>query len=609
MKVKRRGREIDLSYEHKTACPKCRSKGNDRAGDNFHVYGLDTEDKYLGGHCFACGYTIPSQELVESGEEQIEEEDEDIMGREFNAEVREKVKEVTTMNSGGYRGITEETSKVFRVRYQYSQEDGTVSHTLYPCTKDYNLVGYKVRAHPKDFKNPGPMGETGKSCDLFGQFAFKKASGKYVIVTSGEADSMAAYQMLADYRKSRGQQDYDQIPCVSPTNGEASAHRQLQLHYEWLNRFERIIYVKDPDAAGDAAVEKIAKVLPKHKLYVMELSTVKDPNEALEKGKQREFISKFFSATKYVPSGIVGSGVLMDKIKQSVLIPKIPLPPFMHDMQKLMAGGIPLGTITCIASASGSGKSTYVDEMLYYWVFNSPHKVGVVSLESDCAQYGTKILSRHLQKKIDLIEDAGDKMAFLEDEAVSAKASELFLREDGEHRFHLIDERDGSLDSLKELIMQLIIECDVKVVILDPLTDILDGLSNDEQSVFMKWMKGMVKSHSVSFILVSHLRKSAGGGKANSRGADVHEEDFHGSSSIFKSSACNVLFMRDKEHPNEYMRNVTTIKMTKCRWTGRTAPVAGKYYYDIETHTLYDLEDYIRENPEMACKFEEDEYE
>ena len=40
------------------------------------------------------------------------------------------------------------------------------------------------------------------------------------------------------------------------------------------------------------------------------------------------------------------------------------------------------------------------------------------------------------------------------------------------------------------------------------------------------------------------------------------------------------------------------MKMTKCRWTGRTAPVAGKYYYDNETHTLYDLDDYLAEHPE-----------
>src|SRR5699024_2719226 len=41
-------------------CPKCRERGEDRAGDNFHFYG-----EGLGGHCFSCGYTIPSDEYVE----------------------------------------------------------------------------------------------------------------------------------------------------------------------------------------------------------------------------------------------------------------------------------------------------------------------------------------------------------------------------------------------------------------------------------------------------------------------------------------------------------------------------------------------------------------
>src|SRR5690606_33954613 len=116
--------------------------------------------------------------------------------------------------------------------------------------------------------------------------------------------------------------------------------------------------------------------------------------------------------------------------------------------------------------------------------FNSPHKIGIVSLESDCAQYGTKLLSRHISKKIDLIDDAEYKVNFLNSKEVDEKSLELFKNADGTHRFHLIDERDGGLESLKEQIMQLIVACDCRVVILDPLTDVLDGLSNEEQSVF-----------------------------------------------------------------------------------------------------------------------------
>lgn len=601
--VTRLGIEIDLSQEGKMQCPKCAKSGRDNSQDNLQVYGLDSEGKIRGAHCFACEYTIPSEEFLEGDDTESEEEYE-IVGSEFNLEIKEKIQSSTGMDPKGYRGIDQSVSKKYRVRYQYDEEDGSVQKTLYPCTRKGSLTGYKVRTHPKDFKSPGAIGETGRNCDLFGQFLFTKSSGKYVLVTSGEHDAMAAYQMMDQYRKSRGQDGYDPIPVVSPTIGESGAYKQLQENYEWLNRFDHIVYCKDPDAAGDKALEKIAKVLPKSKLYVMELSTVKDPNQALDEGKQKEFISKFFSASAYVPSGIVGSADLLDKMKDAALVPKVPLPPFMHKLQDMMAGGIPLKRIINLGSASGTGKSTIIDEMVYYWLFHSPHKVGVLSLESDSAEYGNKLLSRHVSKKIDLIESAEEKFDYLSTPEIAEKSDELFRNEDGSHRFHIIEERDGTLESVKDLIMQMVIECEAKLVVVDPLQDLLDGLSNEEQSTFMKYLKGMVKSHDVTFVLVNHVRKSSGGSKANSTGADIHEEDFQGSSSIFKSASCNLLFTRDKESENEIVRNTTTMKCTKMRWTGRTSPKAGEYYYENETHTLYDLEDYFEKNPDARVMYE-----
>lgn len=590
--VMRYGMEVDLSYEHKMACPKCRKDGRDRSGNNLHCYGKDSEGRHRGAKCFACEFRIPSQEYIDKIKEDSEE-DFELASSEFDEVIHEKLKSITGFPEN-FRGVRKDIYQFFGVRAEFSQEDGSVSAVYYPVTKDYRISGYKKRAIPKQFS---AIGETGKESDLFGQFRFKNSSGKYVVIASGEADQLATYQMLLDYQKSRGNGEYEPIPVVSSTIGESGSARQLQKHYEWLNRFERIVLIPDNDKAGKDAIDKIAKVVPKGKLFVMHLP-LKDSNDMLLAGKQKEFISAFFKASAYTPDGIVGSGDLMDKIKESALVPKIPLPPFMHRLQSLMSGGIPLGTILTMGSMSGAGKSTISEEMVYHWIFHSPHKIGIVSLESDCAQYGTKILSRHIARKIDLIDDAEYKVDFLNSSEVEEKANELFRMPDGTHRFHLIDERDGGMDSLKEQIMELIVACDCRVIILDPLTDVLDGLSNDEQAVFMKWLKGMVKSHKVTFILISHVRKSASGAKANSTGADLHEEDFMGSSSIFKSSACNLLFTRNKEHENEVLRNVTTMKMTKCRWTGRTAPVAGQFFYSNETHTLFDYEDWLAENPQ-----------
>lgn len=596
--VEKYGTTIDLSVAGKTQCPRCASKGEDNSCDNLMVYGLDRDGRHKGAFCWACNYTIPSEEWLEEHGEQIEEDYSEIMGSLFNPEVHAKLKENTTYDPRGYRGLRKDVTAYFGVLHEIDPATGQVAAQFYPCTIDGEISGYKRRIVPKDFSKP--IGETGKDCDLFGQFRFKNSNAEDVMIVGGEVDQLSAYQILKDYDKGRGS-EYETIPVVSPTVGESGAFKQILRHYDWFNRFKRILICMDNDKAGQEAAEKIAKVLPKGKAFIVSLN-LKDPNAYLEAGRNKDFIAARYRPRPYTPSGIVGSGGLLDLIKAAAKVPKIPLPPFMHKVQGLMAGGIPLKVIVNLGSASGTGKSTIIDECVYHWIFNSPHKIGVVSLESDCAQYGTKMLSRHLGKKLDLISDDTYKQALLESEEVAIAANELFFNPDGTDRWHLVEERDGGLENLKELIMSLIIACDCKVIILDPLQDILDGLSNEEQAVFMRWMKGMVKSHDVTFINVNHVRKSSSGGKQNSTGADLHEEDFQGSSAIFKSAACNLLFTRNKEAESELERNTTSMKMTKCRWTGQTSPSAGKYYYNNPEHKMYDLDDWLTANPHMYAE-------
>lgn len=563
-------------------CPKCAGMGGDTSHDNLAIYSDDG-----GAHCHACGYTVPSKEyLLSIGK--IDEEY-NLVGSLFNEDIHNQLKLRAKFDPKGYRGLTLDTCKYFGVRHEY--EDGKVVKQYYPVTADAEISGYKVRHEPKDFE---AIGETGKACDLFGWFRFKDVTGKYCLITAGEIDQLSAYQMIRDYQVSRNTDDFRAIPVVSSTIGESGSDKQIQRYFEWFNRFDKIILCYDNDEAGKKAIDKVAKVLPKGKVFVMRL-VLKDANEYLTNGKNKEFVNLFYSAEKYTPSGILASTSLMSRIEEAALTPKIPLPPFMHKLEDMMAGGIPLGVIVNLGSASGTGKSTIIDEMTYYWIFNSPHKIGVVSLESDAGQYGTKVLSRHVGYKIDLIKTPEKKLEFLHRPDIVKAAQEMWEDENGNPRWFIVDERDGDIESIKNLVNNLIISCDCRVIILDPIQDILDGLGNDEQSVFLKWMKGMVKSHNVTFINVSHVRKSSGGKQANSTGAELFEEDMQGSSSIFKSGACNLLFSRNKEAEDPIERNTTKMKATKIRWTGITG-VAGLYYYDNTTHTLHDKHDWLKTN-------------
>ncbi len=498
-------------------------------------------------------------------------------------EMAAQIKEETDIKGLGFRGLRDDISKGFGVRYSYLETDGSVAEQMYPVTQSGELTGYKVREIPKNFRS---IGRTGADCELFMQFKFNRG-GKYLIIVEGEVDSLSAYQMLADYNKSRGS-DFE-VAVVSPTIG-ANAQKQIAANYKFCDSFDNIILCLDSDDAGKKAEEKIIKVLPKGKVKVMQMR-YKDANEYLTANKGKEFVSDFYNAKVYVPVGVVGSGNISNSMREEFMVPKIPLPPFMHKLQDMMAGGIPLGRIINLGSASGTGKSTIIDEIVYYMLFNSPHKVGVVTLESTTGQYGNKLLSRHIGVKLEL-KSNDEALSILNSESTKKKEHELFWTDDGSHRFYLIDDRDGGVENVKDAIENLVIGCGCRVIVLDPVHDVIGTLPNEEQESFYSWQKGMVKSHNCTFYNVMHTRKTASGQKAGSAGADLHEEDIQGASAAYKSAACTLMFGRNKEADDDVERNTTIMKATKIRWTGKTG-IAGKYYYDNETHTMHDLEDWL----------------
>ena len=545
-------------------------------------------------HCFSCGATSPSEEYKEEKQSTIkvrttvrkkETALSDIKAGKA-AIAREDILEImqdTSPAGRGYRGISDETYAKVGVRHEFDEKTGKVLKQYYPITRGSVAAGYKIRYEPKTFSS---VGATGRDCDLFMQRNFPQG-GKYVLIVSGECDAMAAYQMLKAYYVSKGS-DYE-VAVVSGTTGDKSV-KQIAAQYKFFETFDNIVVGYDNDISGNETVEDVVKALPKGKTRIMKM-TYKDANEYLVAGKEQQFVRHFFDAAPYVPVGVVASNKISEEMRTEMQVPKIPLPPFMHQLQEMMAGGIPLGRIVNLASASGTGKSTITDEILYYMLFHSPHRVGVVTLESTCGQYGLKLLSRHISKKIELL-DNDAAMVLLDTPEVKQKEHDLFNTADGQPRFYLVDDRDGSVDNIQNAIENLIISCSCKVVILDPIHDVISSLPLEEQDNFMKWQKGMLKSHGVTFINVCHTRKTQGGAKAGSAGADLHEEDIMGNSALYKSAACNLVFSRNKEAEDSIERNTTIMKATKIRWTGKTG-VAGRYYYDNATHTLQDIDDYF----------------
>ena len=242
------------------------------------------------------------------------------------------------------------------------------------------------------------------------------------------------------------------------------------------------------------------------------------------------------------------------------------------------------------------GKSTLINEAIRHWVYTSPYKIGILSLELTAAQYMIAMLSREVGYKINLIENPEEAVEFVRSPEVIEARKHLSTNEDGESRFALLDERDGDLEQVKVQCELLVNKYGCKVLIIDPIQDLFEGVDMDKQNAFLKWMKTMLKK-GVTFNNVCHVRK--GGNSTDKEGKrilrELNEDSVHGISAIVKSSGANVFATRDKYEECPIRKNITYPTLGKCRWTGVTGRI-NDWYYDLESHTMYDFKEYAEDN-------------
>jgi twinkle protein len=502
-----------------------------------------------------------------------------------------ELKSRTITALSGYRSLDPKAFASFGNRAEFDEND-ELKAIYYPCTQDNELVGWKCRTLPKEF-GKGNLGRTGKTVQLYGQFKFPRPA-KYVLIVGGENDTVAAWQMLQEYQRSKGQ-DFD-TPVVSPTIGETGSAAQIAAQYAWLDQFETILLGMDNDDAGKKATEKILKVLPRGKVRIVQWSK-KDPHEMLEAGMQKQFIRDYYAAKQYTPAGIKGSGELYGALVEKLQRPSIPLPSFLSKLSEMLVTW-ETNSIGVLAAGTGAAKTTVANEIIYDLIFNSPYKTGIVSLELDAGQYAQAMLSRHMGKKIAGIKTQQERLEFIQSEGAKQASNELFYHTDGGDRFMLIDEREGSVEAIQEKIEELVVSCGCKVIVCDPVSDIVEGLPHEEQAKFMKFLKAMTKSYDCAFLLIAHIRKTGDSKQSASAGAFVSEESIFGSGSLIKSASWVVMMTRDKYAEDPIVRNTTALTLSKNR-NGSVTGKAGELFYDNETHRLYDKEEYFLRNPSM----------
>ena len=266
-----------FKYTHRS-CPKCEHKGCFAINEDWSAV------------CFSCEYT--TRDLRKD----FEDIDEIISRTDYSDRKGTTPRQITIDRGAGIfgplldRGISEATAKRYGVRI-LAGSDGVPTQHYYPYFIANEAVAHKVRhVNDKMFTWVGPPTDTG----LFGQ-QFAQAGGKFITLTEGECDAMAAYELLGS-----------KWPVVSIKSGAAGAVKDVKESLEFLETFENIVIAFDADKPGQEAARKVARLLRPGSAKIMTFPEgFKDPNDMLRQNQQKLFMRSFWEAQIYTPSGVI----------------------------------------------------------------------------------------------------------------------------------------------------------------------------------------------------------------------------------------------------------------------------------------------------------------
>lgn len=518
------------------SCPSCGSS------DALAVY----DDG--GAHCFSCSHHVYGS----TGETQV---------TEVVPKAVASVKMDGVVAAIGNRKLSKETSQRYQVTVTYDA-NGAIEKHYYPY---YNpetgeLVASKVRTvSPKEFYATGSIKGTG----LFGQQACR-GRGKFITITEGELDAMSVSEMFDN--------KYDVVSLKSASNAEGDIKEAL----EWLEGYDQVVLCLDQDKAGKAALEKVKDLFSPNKLRVCELP-MKDASDMLQANEIREFIRCWWDAKVYRPDGIVSGQDTWEALVNKRNVKSVPYP--WEGLNDITRGHRAYELVT-ITSGSGMGKSQFIRELEYDLLRRTESNIGVLALEEDVARTSLGIMSV-----------AANRPLHLEEDTPIDELRPFWEATMGTGRYYLFDHWGStSADNLLSRVRYMAKALDCRYVILDHLSIVVSSQENgDERKAIdeiMTRLRSLVAETGITLFLVSHLRRTSG--TAHEDGGKISLQDLRGSQSIAQLSDMVIGMERDQQHEDPEIRNTTSVRVLKNRYSGQTGPACW-LQYDLDTGRMLEV--------------------
>ena len=513
--------------------------------------------------CFSChthikNYTGGKEEtIIEETEFEIHKRNKKMEGSDsFSSQSSLIFTELTD------RKLSLATAKKYGVKA--TLVNGVVASHHYPYFNGHELAATKIRKKDKAFIWSGTPKEVG----LFGENLFK-GGGKFITLTEGECDAMAAYELMGS-----------KWPAVSVKSGAGGGVGDVKANLEYLESFENVVINFDNDKPGKEAAIEVAKLLTPGKAKIMSLPVdFKDANDMLRQGRHSAYVSSFWDAKIYTPSGVLN---LSDQFLayQELRNNKVEAIPYPWFGLNTKLEGMRAGELVTLTGGTGLGKSSVTREIEHWLIDQTDDNVGVIALEENWSRTAEGIMAVEANAKLHL----DSVKAQYKDEELDAYFEKVFMGEnDGRvwiHAHHGVNNVDDIFSKLRYMIIGL----DCKWIVVDHLHMlVLSTLESDERKAIdgiMHRLRTLVEETGCGMILVSHLRR-VDGNRGHENGIETGLNHLRGSQSIAQLSDCVIALERNQQADDDIEASTTKVRVLKSRYTGDVG---------IATHLLYDQE-------------------
>lgn len=451
------------------------------------------------------------------------------------------------------RGIREETCRFFGYKVGTFKEQNV--HIAPYYTAEGQEVAQKIRFPDKEFTVLGKLKE---SNGFFGANLW--GGGRKLVITEGEIDCMTVSQV-----------QNNKWPVISVPNGAQGAAKAIKAHLEYFDKFEEVVLMFDMDDPGTAAAQECAALFPVGKCKIATLS-MKDPNELLQAGKSEQIVTAIWQAKAYRPDGLVGVADLMDELNKDV---EQGLPWFLPSLTQLTFGRR-YGEIYGLGAGTGIGKTDVFTQQIAFDIHDLQHHVGLIFLEQQPTETVTRVAGKLAGKRFHVPDGSWTK----------EERNACVLSLDGKVTLYdNFGQTEWSVVAAK--IRYMAVAEGIRIFYVDHLTamaDTADEKGSLEQ--IMKEMASLAKALKVIIHFISHLATPEG--KSHEEGGHVSMKHFKGSRAIGFWTHFAFGLERNQQSTNEKVRQTTTLRCLKDRYTGQATGHLLYLGYDKETGRLFE---------------------